>query len=241
MKRRIPLLFLLLMVMSYTPQFCFKIHDLALEYEVALAQAPETVELTIQLRDADGRSQAGEPVRLLQQPDSVPVLSDCQTDALGECHWQVTPGLYELQFSTAPDALTALALAEGGLAGHGITVGETAIRYGFVQIAGGVIYFDTAPEANRPVPFIPTWADLHHHADELPQTTPTFTSTEQSASYPLTPITTPEPGEPAGSTAPSWRLLGFLALGLLTGASLHLISRWRRGRTPARAGEGQHA
>ena len=55
MKRRVPLLFLMLMAMSYTPQFCFKIHDFALGYEVALAQAPKTVELTILLRDADGR------------------------------------------------------------------------------------------------------------------------------------------------------------------------------------------
>jgi len=121
----------------------------------------EGVTLTIQLRATDGAPLVGEPVILEQLPDAAALDPQCQTDPEGLCTWLVAPGLYQVRFPAYTlDNLSALALAEGGLSGLGITVGESTIRYGFTVQADGHVYFDATPDAAAPTPRHPAETDL---------------------------------------------------------------------------------
>jgi len=119
--------------------------------------AGESVTLTIQLRAADGTPLMGESVILEQLPDAAAEGPECQTNQEGLCTWPVAPGLYQVRFPAyALDDLSALALAEGGLSGLGVTVGESAIRYAFTVQDDGHVYFDATPDAAAPTPRLPT-------------------------------------------------------------------------------------
>ena len=60
----------------------------------AVAQEETTVQLTIRLRDSDGRPMTGEVVKLSRLPEETAVA--CTTDTQGECAWPAAPGLYQL-------------------------------------------------------------------------------------------------------------------------------------------------
>ena len=123
--------------------------------------AGESVTLTIQLRATDGTPLVGEPVILEQLPDAAALDPQCQTNPEGLCTWLVAPGLYQVRFPAYTlDDLSALALAEGGLSGLGITVGESTIRYGFTVQTDGHVYFDATPDAAAPTPRLPLQMSL---------------------------------------------------------------------------------
>jgi len=121
----------------------------------------ETVTLTVQLRAIDGASLGGEIIILERLPDAAAISPACQTNQGGLCTWRVTRGLYQVRFPAYTlDDLSALALAEGGMSGLGVTVGEAAIRYAFTVQEDGHVYFDATPDAAAPTPRLPTETDL---------------------------------------------------------------------------------
>jgi hypothetical protein len=199
-------------------------------------EASDSVTVSIRLRTASGEAVAGEAVVLQGLPYEEEMLPVCRTNATGRCSWQVERGLYQVLFERPLDGVSALALAEGGLRGLGLTVGGEDITYHFAFHDDGYVYFDAAPEAARPAPIIPT--------PELIQggIAPTATPTPEATDAPG-PV--PEEGEPndvaaplaaAGTEVPPsrtpWRFVLYLALGLTAGGSLHLYSR--RKQRPAR-------
>ena len=169
-----------------------------------LKLAGEGVTLTIQLRATDGTPLVDEPVILEQLPDAAALDPLCQTDPEGLCAWLVAPGLYQIRFPAYTlDDLSALALAEGGLSGLGITVGESAIRYGFTVQDDGHVYFDATPDAAAPTPRYPAETSLSGGAFISPSvglgTEPIIT---------ITPVSLlPEP-EKTTSSLPWWLWLG---------------------------------
>ena len=209
-------------------------------------QAEAGVPVQVRLRDGQGTPVAGEPLRLERLPESAAVPPDCTTDAAGQCTWQVERGLYQLRLTRPLDALTRLALAEGGLTGLGLTVGDRPLTYHFTLAADGYLYFDQAPAAARPQPFVPTWADLHVEPPLAATASPAPAPAGALASpaYPA-PVALPEePAPPAAAEAarPGWgaRPLLFLGLGLALGGGLYYW-RYRRAVTappgPARRPE----
>lgn len=156
-----------------------------------MVSSPEGVSLTVSLRDSAGTAAAGETIILEQFPEETAV--SCTTDAQGRCAWSVSPGLYQLLFTRPPDEITAVAVAEGGLRGLGITVGDLPITYHFTFHSDGRVYFDAAPDAARPQPIMPTAADLHGHGESpLPDTavTPTSIATPVMTATPVGETTT---------------------------------------------------
>ncbi|MFZ1398056.1 MAG: hypothetical protein WAS33_14225, partial [Candidatus Promineifilaceae bacterium] len=125
------------------------------------AQAAEPISLTVQLRHSDGTAVTNEPISLARLPDEEPIAPTCLTDTSGRCTWPVGRGLYQLLFERPLDAITELALAEGGLRGFGVTVGDASIVYHFTFHSDGRVYFDAAPEAAVPSPVIPIGEALH--------------------------------------------------------------------------------
>lgn len=122
-----------------------------------LRWAGEGVTLTIQLRAEDGTPLVGEPVILEQLPDAAALGPECQTNQEGLCIWLVAPGLYQVRFPAYTlDDLSALALAEGGFSGLGVTVGDEPITYHFTRQEDGHVYFDADPDSPRPSPRIPS-------------------------------------------------------------------------------------
>ena len=121
-----------------------------------VSDSPE-VALTVQLRAANGQPLAGVTVILEQLPDAAAIDPLCQTDPEGLCVWSVAPGLYQVRFPAYTlDDLSALALAEGGLSGLGVTVGDDPITYHFTLQDDGHVYFDADPDSTRPSPRIPS-------------------------------------------------------------------------------------
>lgn len=192
------------------------------------AHAVEAVSLTIQLRHSDGTAVVGETVALERPPEAEPILPNCITDESGTCRWQVGRGMYQLRFSRPLDEISALALAEGGLNGLGITVGETAVTYYFTFHNDGRVYFDAAPEAAVPQPVLPV-GELWH-GGILPTLTPTVETVP-----PETTVLAP-PEDPAAAAAEAipaasetqWRLLGYIGGGLLLSVIVHLCKERRR-------------
>lgn len=189
-------------------------------------QTSGAVHLTIRLRGSDGTAVAGETVILERLPEADPILPPCTTDAQGVCTWSVGRGLYQVLFSRPLDDISALAVAEGGLRGLGLTVGEEDIVYHFTFHNDGRVYFDAAPAAAVPWPIIPAGEALHGGIAPMPalpvidneplEATPT---SSQPTSAPDTAV------RPASGN--SWRLILFIGGGLVIGGGLHLWSRKR--------------
>jgi hypothetical protein len=193
-----------------------------------LAQEGTTVPLHIRLRAADGSAVVGERVILERFPDEEAISPDCITNATGQCTWYVEPGLYQLLFSRPLDEISALAVAEGGLRGLGLTVGRTAVTYHFTFHSDAYVYFDAAPDAAVPEPVIP--AETHQHGDEetipelvdtaeTPHHHETATAVPSSVAITATQISAESAGRP-------WLPLVYIALGLLLGSGLHFLQRY---------------
>jgi hypothetical protein len=192
------------------------------------AQAQEEVQLQIRLRYSDGTAVFGETVILERLPEEEPVpwaANDdalrqaqdeaCTTDAVGECAWSVTPGLYQVLFTRPLDDLSALAVAEGGLSGFGLTVGDEDIAYYFTFHSYGQVYFDAAPNADVPSPIIPDPDDLHMPAlPTEPYPAEAATPPPSSVSVTNTEVAAPDH---------SWRLFLFVIRGLTLGITLHFL------------------
>lgn len=178
-------------------------------------------ELQIWLRASDGAAVAGETIILERLPEAEPYPA-CTTDVHGQCAWRVERGLYQVLFARPLDDISTLAVAEGGLRGLGVTVGDTSIAYHFTFHSDGRVYFDAAPEAAVPSPIIPVGHGLQ--GGVAPTPTP-----EQRDDVKATPL--PEPAAQDESltreTGNSWRLLLFLGGGLVIGGGLHLLARQR--------------
>lgn len=206
---------------------------------VSPAQA-QSVRLEIRLRDGAGAPVAGESVTLQRLPEEADVQPACVTGAAGSCVWQVRRGLYQLLFARPLDDVSALALAEGGLRGFGLTVGEADVTYHFTLQADGRIYFDAAPEAAIPAAIIPSFDSLQGGAAPTPAIT--FTDAAPTAMIELAPVVeTAVPsaapdfaGETAVTGPSSWRILLALGLGLALGGGLHLYSRRQPNRLTKR-------
>ena len=199
--------------------------------EQTLAQSTGEVELTIQLRYSDGTAVTREPIILQRLPEEeliVPALRQaqdgtCTTDTNGECTWTVGRGLYQLLFERPLDNISALAVAEGGLRGLGITVGDEAVTYHFTFHSDDSVYFDAAPEAVVPSPIIPEGDVLHGGI----MSTPALSVIEDE---PAKETPTPEPSHTPETavdtaTATPWRFMLLIAGGLVIGGSLHFLRR----------------
>ena len=203
---------------------------------IAEAQTTGDTRLQIRLRASDGTAVAGEQIILERLPEEEPLplrpgsVQACVTDSHGECTWTVGRGLYQVLFTRPLDNISALAVAEGGLRGLGITVGEDDIIYHFTFHSDGRVYFDAAPEEAVPSPIIPAGEALHGGAAP----TPALPAVDDG---PVEEMPTPEPTitpDTAVRTTPgsSWHLILFIAGGLTIGGGLHLWSRKRQ--TPNR-------
>jgi hypothetical protein len=206
---------------------------LHLVLEAPLLAAQEGgVPLTVRLRDETGAAVAGEPVVLERLPEEAAVSPACTTDDAGECAWRVGRGLYQLLFAHPLDPVSAVAVAEGGLRGLGVTVGEGPITYTFTLAGDDHVYFDAAPDAAVPVPIIPT-LDHHHGGGMAPQATLT-PPPPLSTTVPVTTLLSTETTETGtvvvenGEGDRLLRLLAFPAAGLALGVALHLWSRRRQ-------------
>jgi hypothetical protein len=200
------------------------------------AQADETVRLEIRLRDAGGTAVTGEPVILERLPEEEPM--PCLTDDSGACAWQVGRGLYQVLFTRPLDQVSALALAEGGLRGFGVTVGSEDITYHFTFHSDGHAYFDGAPDAAVPAPLIPAFDALHGGVAPTP-VLPVMRTDATPMPLPAgSSDTAPSIGSGlavAPSTGQTYRLLLFIALGLAGGGGLHAWSRLKgKGHGPSR-------
>ena len=189
---------------------------------IAEAQTGGNVRLQIRLRYSDGTAVTGETIILQRLPEEEPVLPKCETNANGECNWSVNRGLYQLLFTRPLDNISSLAVAEGGLRGFGITVGDDPLTYDFTFHSDGGVYFDAAPEADVPSPIIPNEDDLHSGLAPTPpienEQIPA-TATPELTRMPETAV-----ASPANST---WRTLLLIGCGFLIGGGLHIFSRRR--------------
>jgi hypothetical protein len=188
------------------------------------------VELRIQLRDSVGAAVAGETVILQQLPAEESDALTCLTDASGECVWFVGRGLYQVSFTRPLDDVSALALAEGGLQGFGLTVGEEAITYHFTFHSDGRVYFDAVPEAIVPIPLIPSPEALHGGV-EAAVNTPAIGGDANGALTNETPTARPSDVQMTAvrsKSGNSWQVIWLIALGLIIGGGLHLWSRRAR-------------
>jgi hypothetical protein len=210
----------------------------------------EPVALSIRLRAADGSPVAGEPVTLQRLPDEEPILPACTTDAQGTCTWYVGRGLYQVLFERPLDEVSALDLAEGGLQGFGLTVGEAPIAYHFTLHNDGHVYFDAAPEAASPAPVIPTLDLLHGGVEPTPSLAETLepepTDGQVVEQLPLDSdgvdednVTQPPAKNDKTASERRWRLALLVGLGLVVGGGVHLlrhrIERVRKGGQVQRA------
>ena len=199
---------------------------LAVFVGIAEGQSSSDTHLQIRLRASDGTAVVGETVILERLPEEEPVILECTTDTVGECTWTVGRGLYQVLFTRPLDDISTLAVAEGGLRGLGITVGDEDITYHFTFHSDGRVYFDAASEAAVPSPIIPEGEALHGGTaptpvlpvvnDELVEETPT----PEPASTPDTTARTASGG--------SWRLILFIGGGLVIGGSFHWWTRKRQ-------------
>lgn len=183
--------------------------------------AQPTVPVTIALRYADGAPVAGEEVRLTSHPSLT--TETAVTNTGGQCVFNISRGLYEVAFTPRLDEVSALAVAEGGLHGFGITVGDEAITYHFTFQANGHVYFDSAPEAVTPVPIKPQLEDMHFiggAGQPTPTALPATTIPESDTNQSPAPVTaTPIPALETESSE-KWKTLFFISV---TGVTIGLI------------------
>ena len=200
-------------------------------------QATGDVPLQIQLRYSDGLAVSDEPILLQRLPDLQEMA--CTTDHNGRCIWTVERGLYQVIFSQSLDSISSLAVAEGGLDGFGLTVGDTPITYHFTFHHDAHVYFDAAPEAAVPDPIIPTGDSLHggimptavSTTVAIAAVTPPSEDGAPSQAMPLAHDEAATTATLAGDDHPAnpfWRLLLVVILGLALGGGLHLWSRRRQ-------------
>ncbi len=186
------------------------------------AQTAELVSLTVKLRHSDGTAVVGETIMLERLPEETPISPNCMTDASGGCSWTVERGLYQLLFERPLDDISSLAVAEGGLRGFGITVGDASIAYHFTFHSDGRVYFDAAPEAVVPSPIIPEGELLHGGVEATPSPKPA-----EGMAITATPsaddAANPDDDNKRPATGSSWRLILFIAGGLSIGGTLHLL------------------
>jgi len=201
---------------------------LAMLVGIAEAQTAGDTRLQIRLRNSDGTAVTGETVILQRLPEEehiTPALRQtqgdkCETNANGECTWYVGRGLYQVLFAWPLDDISALAVAEGGLRGFGVTVGDEPIAYHFTFHSDGRVYFDAAPEATMPSPIIPSLDALHSG------TAPTPALNDEPVEETPAPEPTDAP-DTAVDTASGklWRIILFIGVGLALGGGLHLLRR----------------
>jgi hypothetical protein len=117
------------------------------------------------------------------------------------------------------DDLSALAVAEGGLHGFGLTVGDGDITYRFTFHSDGRVYFDAAPESAVPSPIIPEPDDLHDWAAPTPTITAESESPVEATTIPSVGVT-PTQG---AVTDRSWRPVFFVLLGGGLGGGFYLL------------------
>lgn len=189
----------------------------------ASAQATEMVSLTIKLRHSDGTAVVGETIILERLPEEEPISPNCMTDASGGCSWTVDRGLYQLLFERPLDNISSLAVAEGGLRGFGITVGDKDIAYHFTFHSDGRVYFDAAPEAAVPSPIIPEGELLHGGVEATATSSPKPTEGIAITATPLPQLAAPEEAADTATSDSNWRLLLFIGGGLCIGGGLHLL------------------
>lgn len=210
---------------------------LAMLVGIAEAQTPGDTRLQIRLRYSDGTAVVGETVILQRLPEEENITPECETDSNGECIWFVGRGLYQVLFERPLDDISALAVAEGGLRGLGVTVGDEDIAYHFTFHSDGRVYFDAAPEAAVPSPIIPVGDVLH---GGTPPPTLTFIEDE-----PVKEIATPEPTSTPDTAVDiasgnSWRLILFIGGGLVIGGGLHFFRlRAKQARSQKRGNRRQ--
>lgn len=214
--------------------------------------AGELVALSIHLRSGDGSPVVGELVTLQRLPDEEPVLPMCTSDAQGTCTWHVRRGLYQVLFERPLDEVSALALAEGGLHGFGLTVGEAPIAYHFTLHNDGHVYFDAAPEAASPAPVIPTLDLLHGGVEPTPSLAETLepepTDGQVVEQLPLDSdgvdednVTQPPAKNDETGSGQRWRLVLLVGLGLVIGGGVYLLRHrpeWGRKRRQERQATG---
>jgi hypothetical protein len=199
----------------------------SVQAEAEAAGEPPYYELRLYLRYSDGTAVAGEPVILERLPEELPM--PCVTDEAGLCTWTVGRGLYQVVFDRPLDQISAVALAEGGLRGFGLTVGEADIAYHFVFHHDGRAYFDADPEAAVPVPIIPQFHSLQGG------TLPLLDDQDLVGTPTEGPTVTPTPNEPdedmTAAPVEGAAVFWLVGLGLLLGGGLHLLQRrWPPGR-----------
>lgn len=196
---------------------------LAMFVGIAEAQSSGDTRLQIRLRASDGTAVVGETVVLERLPEEEPITPDCTTDTNGECVWYVGRGLYQVLFERPLDDISALAVAEGGLRGLGVTVGDENIIYHFTFHSDGRVYFDAAPEAAVPSPIIPAGEALH--GGIVPTPVLPVVNDELMEEMP-TPEPTSTPDTAARTTSgSSWHFILFIGGGLIIGGSFHWWSR----------------
>ena len=186
-----------------------------------------TVTLAVQLRYADGTAVANEPVTLERLPEAGLMLPACRSDDAGRCSWDVTRGLYQLHFNRPLDAVSAQALAEGGLSGLGISVGDKPITYHFTFHSDGRVYFDSAPEAAVPAPMISEGELLHGGVEATATSSPNPTEGSAITTTPSPQLAAPEQAVDTATSDSNWRILLFISGGLCVGGGLHLWLRKR--------------
>ncbi len=187
------------------------------------AQAAEVVSLTIQLRHSDGTAVVGETIILERLPEEEPIAPNCTTDASGACTWTVGRGLYQVLLERPLDDISALAVAEGGLRGFGITVGDKDLTYHFTFHSDGRVYFDAAPEAAVPSPIIPRGELLHGGVAPTIISSPTPAEGIAITATPSPQLAVPEEAADTAISDSSWQLLLFIGGGLGIGGGLHLL------------------
>jgi len=225
------LIFASLLVMPAVTGAAFDQRDPATVAGAAFGRSGR-VTVTVHLRDSTGLPLAGETVLLERLPDGEYEPAACVTGVDGVCAWQAAPGLYQLFFSHPLDELTQLALAEGGLRGFGITVGDTPVSYHFTFHHDGFVYFDSEPAAPRPAAVIPSLEDLHLGHAPIAATTPAAVEATETPMAPLaeTPASATAmqlTGEqPSERPVVAWLLFLSITAGLLITVALPLMLRF---------------
>lgn len=210
------------------------------------AQERGGVTVTVRVRQADGSPLAGEKIMLVRPPEDDPVPPICTTDSSGECSWFVGRGLYTLHFEAVKvDPISILGPAEAGLTGLSITVGDEDITYSFAVANENHIYFDQAPDAPIPEPFIPTLEDVQHDSyqptpEETPQPAVSESTPDPTAVVPAGGDGDAPPGSDQSSQATEqfsrqwlWSRLRFLLIviaGCLIGFALFMWQQRRQSK-----------